>query len=149
MSRRRDLTAGLVFLVLGLGVCAGASRLGFGSVHAPEPGFFPWLGGLALVGLSTALLVQAARRADVAVTPRGDWVRAAWLLAALSLYVPALEPLGYPPATAALCAVTLRVLGVRWPAALGVGVGLGLVTFVLFRRVLGVELPRGVLAFLG
>jgi len=128
---------------------SGASRLGFGSVHAPEPGFFPWLGGLALVGLSMALLFQAARRADVAVASRGDWVRAASLLAALALYVPTLEPLGYPVATAALCAAALRILGVRWPAALSVGLGLAVVTFVLFRRVLGVELPRGVLAFLG
>lgn len=149
MSRRRDLTSGLVFLVLGVGVCVGASRLGFGSVHAPEPGFFPWLGGLSLVGLSMALLVQAARRVDAVVASRGDWGRAASVLAALALYVPALEPLGYPLATAALCAVALRILGVRWPAAVSVGLALAVVTFVLFRRVLGVELPRGVVAFLG
>lgn len=149
MSRRRDLTAGFAFLLLGLGVCLGASRLGFGSVRAPEPGFFPWLGGLTLMGLSIGLLVQAARRAGVAPVSRGDWIRAAWLLAALAIYVPVLEPLGYPPATAALCATALRILGVRWPAALGVGLGLAVATFILFRRVLGVELPPGVLAFLG
>jgi hypothetical protein len=45
--------------------------------------------------------------------------------------------------------VALRILGVRWPAAAGVGFALAVVTFVLFRRVLGVELPRGVVAFLG
>jgi putative tricarboxylic transport membrane protein len=149
VSRRQDLAAGIVFLLLGVGVCVGARRLGFGSVHAPEPGFFPWLGGLALLGLSAALLVQAGRGAGGAIASRGEWVRAASLLAALAFYVPALEPFGYPLATAGLCAVALRILGVRWPVALTVGLGLAAVTFILFRRVLGVELPPGVLAFLG
>jgi hypothetical protein len=71
------------------------------------------------------------------------------LLAALVLYVPVLEPLGYPLATAGLCAVALRILGVRLPVALRVSLGLAVVTFILFRRVLGVELPPGVLALLG
>jgi hypothetical protein len=149
VSRRRDLSASLAFLLLGVGVCVGASRLGFGSVHAPEPGFFPWLGGLALVGLSTALLIQAGCRTGAAIASSGDWIRAALLLAVLVLYVPVLEPLGYTPATAGLCAVALRILGVRWPVALSVGLGLAVVTFILFRRALGVELPPGVLAFLG
>jgi hypothetical protein len=135
--------------LLGVGVCVGASRLGFGSVRAPEPGFFPWLGGLALVGLSTALLAQAARRTGPATGSTGEWARPAMLLAALVLYVPVLDPLGYPLATAGLCAVTLRILGVRLPVALGVSLGLAVVTFILFRRVLGVELPPGVLALLG
>jgi hypothetical protein len=149
VSRRRDFTAGVAFLLLGVGVCVGASRLGFGSVHAPEPGFFPWLGGLALAGLSTALLAQAARRTGPATGSTGEWARPALLLAALALYVPVLEPLGYPLATAGLCAVALRILGVRFPVALSVSLGLAVVTFLLFRWVLGVELPPGVLALLG
>lgn len=149
MSRRRDLIAGLIFLLLGAGVCVGGSRLGFGSFHAPEPGFFPWLGGLTLVGLSAALLVQAGCRAQSRAGSPGAWVRPAWLLLVLVLYVPALEPLGYPLATAGLCALALRILGVRFPVALGVSLGLAAATFILFRRLLGVDLPPGVLAFLG
>ncbi len=149
MSRRRDLTAAFVFLLLGVAACVGGSRLGFGSVRAPEPGFFPWLGGLALIGLSAALLVQAGCRRGAATGSTGAWTRPALLLAALVLYVPVLEPLGYLLATAGLCAVALRVMGVRVPAALSVALGLAAVTFILFRRVLGVDLPPGVLAFFG
>lgn len=149
MSRRRDLTAGLVFVLLGIGVCVGGSRLGFGSVRAPEPGFFPWLGGLALVGLSGALVVQAGCRSDGSAGSAGAWARPAWLLTVLVLYVPMLEPVGYPLATLGLCAVALRILGVRFPVALSVSLGLAVTTFILFRRVLGVDLPLGVLAFLG
>lgn len=149
MSSRGDLTVSLVFLALAVGVCIGASRLGFGSIRAPEPGFFPWLGGLTLLVLSLGLLVQAARRTSAATAPAGAWIRPAVLLAALILYVPAFELFGYPLATTGLCAGALRTLGVRWRSAFGVGLGLAMVTFILFRRILGVELPPGVLAFVG
>lgn len=149
MSSRHDRAASVVFLGLGIGVCAGASRLGFGSVRVPEPGFFPWLGGVALVGLAAGLLVQSLRAGGSVARPAAAWWRPALLLAALVAYVPLLEPVGYPLATAALCAAALRILDARWWASVAVGVGLAAATFVLFRRGLGVELPAGVLAFLG
>ncbi len=150
MSRSRDLIAGVAFLALGLGVCIGAGRLGFGSFRAPEPGFFPWLGGLALVALSGALLVHAARRPGTSEPFGEEWVRPTMLLGALVLYVPILEPVGYPVATAGLCAVALRILRVRrWSIALGVSVALAAGSFLLFRRALGVDLPPGILGFLG
>ena len=146
-----DLNASLVFLAIGVGACVEANRLGFGSVLAPEPGFFPWLGGLALVGLSLALC-RRARRGRAAPLQSGEsgWTRPGILLAALVLYVPLLEPVGYPVATAALCVVALRILGARrWSVMLGVSAALTVGSFVLFRRVLGVELPAGILTFLG
>jgi hypothetical protein len=70
-------------------------------------------------------------------------------LAALALYVPLLEPVGYPIATTALCIVGLRILDARrWPVVAGVSIAIALGSFLLFRRGLGVELPPGVLAFL-
>ncbi len=150
MSGSRDRVSGLVFLALGVGVCAVASRLGFGSFRAPEPGFFPWLGGLALVALSGGLLVHAWRGPATGGSPGAEWGRPAMLFGALILYVPILEPVGYPLATTALCAVALRILRVRlWRVALGVSAVLAVVSFLLFRRALGVELPPGLLVFLG
>lgn len=150
MRQAGDLRASLVFLALGVGVCFEASRLGFGSVQVPEPGFFPWLGGLALAGLSLGLFAQAWRGRGPAVPPAGDWSRPAMLLAALLLYVPLLEPVGYPLATAGLTVVALRILETRrWSVTLGVSVALAVGSFLLFRRGLGVGLPAGVLSFLG
>jgi len=148
MSCRRDLAASLAFFAVGIGVCVGAGRLGFGSVHAPEPGFFPWLGGLTLVGLSACLFVQALRGRSSVTAPKGEWLGPGLLLGALILYVPCLEPLGYPVTTAALCVVVLRVLKTRrWSVTLGASVALALSTYLLFRRVLGIELPPGVFWF--
>ena len=150
MPLSSDVKAGLGFLALGIGVCVEGSRLGFGSVLAPEPGFFPWLGGLVLAGLSVCLLLQARRTRAVAPSPASEWARPALLLAALALYVPLLEPLGYPLTTTGLCVVALRILNARrWPVTLGVSAALALATFFLFNRALGVELPAGTLLFGG
>jgi hypothetical protein len=146
----RDLKASLAFLAVAIGACVGADRLGFGSVLAPEPGFFPWLGGLTLGGLSLVLFVQAWRGRDTAPPATAGSARPAILLAALALYVPLLEPVGYPIVTTALCIVALRILDARrWPVVVGVSIVIALGSFLLFQRGLGVELPLGVLAFLG
>jgi putative tricarboxylic transport membrane protein len=153
MRQESDLKASLVFLALGVWACVEANRLGFGSIHAPEPGFFPWLGGLALSGLSLVLFAQAWRgrgTASPGKPQRGEWTRPTILTGALLLYVPLLEPVGYPVATTALCVVALWILGARrWSVTLCVSAGLAAGSFLLFRRVLGVELPAGILAFLG
>jgi putative tricarboxylic transport membrane protein len=147
VSNRGDRAGGAVFLALGAGVCVHAAGLGFGSVLAPEPGFFPWIGGVTLVVLSACLLFPALAGAGGERAPAGEWRRPAVLLAALALYVPLLEPVGYPLATAALSVVCLRIVrSPRWSVTLGVSAVMAAATFVLFQRLLGVELPAGVLA---
>ncbi len=150
MALDSDVKAGLAFLALGIGVCIVGSRLGFGSVLAPDPGFFPWIGGVTLASLSVCLVVQALRTRAVAQASASGWARPALLLAALVLYVPLLEPLGYPLTTTGLCVVALRILNTRrWPVTLGVSAALALATYFLFNRALGVELPAGTLLFGG
>lgn len=145
-----DLKASLAFLAVAIGACVGASRLGFGSVSVPEPGFFPWISGLTLGGLSLALFGRAWRGRDTAPAAGGGWTRPALLLGALALYVPLLEPVGYPIATTALCIAALRILDTRrWPVTLGVSLLIAMGSFLLFRWGLGVDLPPGLLGFLG
>ena len=146
MGRRSDLGAGLAFLAMGIGACLEAGRLGFGSVHAPEPGFFPWIGGVLLIGLALGLFGWGLVRRAAAAPARGEWARPAMLLGALVLYVPLLEPVGFPVATTALCVVTLRILKTEgWWLTVAVALALAVGTFLLFHRGLGVELPPGAL----
>ncbi|HEU5322878.1 MAG TPA: tripartite tricarboxylate transporter TctB family protein, partial [Methylomirabilota bacterium] len=70
--------------------------------------------------------------------------------AGLAVYVAVLDPVGYVLATSLIAGVILRVLGVRsWRVLGGGSVALSVGTYVLFARVLGVDLPAGLLAPLG
>lgn len=143
MARRESLVA-LFALAFGVAVVVAASRLPFGGIHNPGPGFFPWLLGLVFVLLSLVLLAHAVL-APVAVTesPAGV-LNVLWLLAALAVYVAILDPVGYPIATFLLVLFMLRVLEPqRWSLALVLAVFAAGGSYVLFALWLSVPLPPG------
>lgn len=144
---RRDAVAAVAVLALGASAAVGASKLPFGDVHNPGPGFFPWWLGLVLLLLGAILLVQAVKASAGAAGDGGRPLRVFVLLAVLGLYVVVLEPVGYPLATFLL--VLFMLLGLerhRWPLALAVSVLAAGGSYVLFAVWLGVPLPPGLFA---
>jgi putative tricarboxylic transport membrane protein len=144
--RLGDAIAGGFFLLLGLGAVAGSVQLQIGTPSEPQPGFFPFLGGLGLVILSGLLLVQNWRGHSSGGEPFVEVRRPLIATIGLIAFVILLNPLGYVLATAILSAILLVVLGVRLGlrslltiALLAVG------TYLLFDRVLDVPLPEGIL----
>jgi putative tricarboxylic transport membrane protein len=147
--RSSDTIAAGLFLLLGLGAIAGAIRLEIGTPGEPQPGFFPFLGGLGLTILSVLLIVQDLRGRSLGGEPFVAIRRPLLATVGLVAFVAILDPLGYLVATAALSAVLLTVLGVRWSwrsALTIVLVAAG--SYLLFDRVLDVPLPEGVLGTL-
>ncbi len=144
-----DMIAGGFFLLLGLGAIVGAVRLQVGTPSEPQPGFFPFLGGVGLVVLSSLLLVQDWRGHSSGGEPFVEVRRPLLATAGFIAFVVMLDPLGYVLATAALSVVLLLVLGVRLglrsllPAVL-----LSIGSYLLFDRVLDVPLPEGILGAL-
>ena len=154
MQNRGDIIGSAVLMVIGIGVIIWSIRLRIGTPLMPEPGFFPFIGGLVLAGLSLILLVQGwLMRNKAPQQPReafGEWRRPLILIVSMSVYTAVLEALGYVLPTIALAAVILRVLGVTsWKALILASVGLSVGTYYLFGRLLGIELPAGILSFLG
>ncbi|OGK98642.1 MAG: hypothetical protein A3I14_01145 [Candidatus Rokubacteria bacterium RIFCSPLOWO2_02_FULL_73_56] len=149
---RRDGIAALVLGLVAGAVIHQAAALPFGGARNPGPGFVPWWAGVALAGLSLLLGVQVvrARRGPGArrgvEAARGDWRRVAALLAALALYVVALDPLGYPISTFLLVLLMLRPATRRaLVPALGLAVLAAGGSYVLFAVWLQVPLPPGAL----
>ena len=154
MWSRTDIIESVLLILVGIGVVVESIRLQVGTPLMPQPGFFPLLGGLLLIGLSVTFLVrtwlehgQASRQPQEAF---GELRRPLILVLGMSLYTAVLEWLGYILPTVIITAIILRVLGVTsWKeltlASLGISVG----TYFLFGRLLGIELPSGVLPFLG
>ena len=145
-----DIVGSLLGALTGIAVVVGAIKLRVGTPTSPQPGFFPFLGGVALVVLSVILLVQAWRGRSTGTEAFGEVRRPAILVVGMGVYVAILDPLGYVLATSLIAALILRVLGVTSWRALGMAsIALSVGTYVLFDRLLGIELPAGVLEFLG
>lgn len=154
MRNRRDIVASVLLILLGTGVSIESIRLKVGTPLMPQPGFFPLLGGIFLVGLSVVLFFRAwlglddeARQAQESF---GNLTRPAALVVSMGVYTALLEPVGYLLPTLAIAMVILRVLGVTSWKVIGVAsVLLSVGTYVLFGRVLGIDLPPGILSFIG
>ena len=154
MRNRRDIVASILLILLGMGVIIESIRLKVGTPLMPQPGFFPLLGGLFLVGLSMVLLVRAwLGSGDASQQPReafGELRRPMILVACLAVYAAVMEPVGYILPTVFIAVVVLRVLGVTsWKVVGLASLGLSIGTYVLFGRLLGIDLPAGILSFIG
>jgi hypothetical protein len=139
----------VVLILAGIGVVVESIRLQIGTPLMPQPGFFPFLGGLFLIGLSIVLLVQGwLGRSEQKQEAFGELRRPVILIVSMSIYTALLDPVGYVLPTIAISVLILRVLGVTSWKVLGLAsVGLSVGTYILFGRLLGIDLPAGVLPF--
>jgi putative tricarboxylic transport membrane protein len=144
------LGIGVVVLFDGLRQAESTSASGVGA------GFMPKVVGVLLIGLSLALMVQVARgRLGEADESEGDvdvrqtrWVPLAVCLAAVGVFIGAVEPLGYIIVSSIVFWLTAWALGARHIIRTAViAVVLSLVVYLAFTRLLDIPLPAGFLGF--
>ena len=144
---RRDAIVAAVALAVGAAALYESSKLPFGTIHSPGPGFFPWWTSALIVVLALVLALQAlvSRSNDVG-EGRGRIAKVALLLFALSAYTFLLDPLGYLICTFLLVLFMLRVTDPqRWTVALSMALITAVGSYVVFAVWLSVPLPRGIL----
>ncbi len=146
MRKPGEIAVGLGFLAIGIVFAVSSIRLKIGVPTEPQPGFFPFFDGIILIVLSGLFLVQAWRgRAGDSPAFGKVWGPAIVVLT-LILYVATLETLGYLITTAILSAIVLRVMETKPLVLVLVSLILAVVSYLLFDRLLGVTLPRGLMA---
>jgi putative tricarboxylic transport membrane protein len=146
MRSLSDVWGSLFCGCLGIGFIVGSIKLRLGTATEPQPGFFPFLGGIFLFLLSSILFVRALRGCT-GETTFGNLRRPAILILGLVFYVSLLDSVGYIIATTCLAAIVLLVMDTqpRWLVA-GTSLSLALVTYFLFNQLLGMPLPGGILS---
>jgi putative tricarboxylic transport membrane protein len=150
MRNKRDVIASVFLILIGIAVIVWSIRLQVGTLLRPMPGFFPFLVGFGMIALSLILLVQGWLGRSTAPKAYGRWQGPLKMVAGLAVYSVVLDPLGYILSTIFIAAITLRILGVLSWKVIGVSsVALSVSVYFLFTRLLGVELPAGILSFLG
>jgi len=146
MRKPGEIAVGICFLGIGIGFMIGAIRLQIGKPTEPQPGFFPFLGGVILIVLSAIFLFQAQLGRTGETQAFGRLRSPGIVVLGLILYVAGLQSLGYVLATALLSAAVLRVLETKFRMLLPVSLLLAIGSYILFDRLLGVTLPGGLLA---
>lgn len=149
--RGRELAAAAVLLAFGLFAVTQARGLRFGTVAAPGPGFFPLCLSAALCVVGIGLLVRARRLAPAgAPAPRVAVRRfaVAGTLGALLAYALVLERLGFLLATFLLLGFFFKALQRQsWLVVVSGSLAGALLSWLVFKIWLGVNLPGGLLSF--
>jgi hypothetical protein len=154
--RTRDLISAPLLILVSIGTCIMAYRLGLGSGSSPGPGFAAFgiasLLGLMSVYLFVKALIQSLREGKrPEEVPRIAWSKPMLILVTLAGYGMFLNTLGFPFCTLLLMMLLVCVFG-RQRLRLAVTVSILTVfsSYALFVMGLGLPLPMGSLwYFLG
>lgn len=145
--RSIEIALALTTMLFGVIVIYGSIQAGITwGIEGPRAGFFPFYLGLLIVGGSLVTIVQ------VLLAPDRDRVFAEWgqLRLVLAVIVPAGIYVALIPWTGIYVASALLILvfmigigryNLLW--SLAVGLGLPIITFVVFERLFLIPLPKG------
>jgi len=147
--RNNDFQSSLFCLCIGLVFIGGGLKMGIGPLNAPGPGFFPAAIGGVFSSMSVVLFVTAVRRKEAAPKPtfwkrEGSWVKIFPSLLSLVFYLAFLDFLGYLLTTSLFIFFLLKFVGKKgWGASILMALIVSAGSYAMFRKGLGVLLPRG------
>jgi hypothetical protein len=144
------MTAAIVLFLFGGITTLLSLQLSVGTLRAPGSGFFPFVLGLMLMGLSAghALRLHLAGRElpTGPETDRKDGVSTRQVLRFMGAVVAGtalLEPLGFLLVSFLLMVALLWGLGIRWHVSGLIALPTALGSYLLFVQWLQIPLPRG------
>jgi len=148
--RNRDFFSSLIFIALGTIFCTGGLKYKLSHFGSPGAGFFPFLFGLVLIGLSVGLLIVSAtelKKPSENFFPQKDSLRKILLAAgALLAYILGLPYTGFLLITFLFIVFMFRFIEpANWPPTLLAAFLTSAISFVIFELWLGVQLPKGFL----
>ena len=144
------MLGGLLLFLVGIGAIIGAIQLKVGLPTEPQPGFFPFVGGIVLVILSAIIFVQGWLKSDGERVVFGKVGRPALILAVMVALVAVLDLVGYVICTIVASGLILRILSVKsWRVLILTSLCMSMGTYMLFDKLLGINLPVGFLSRLG
>jgi len=150
MKNTGDVVGSFFLFFLGSGAVIGAIRLHVGSPTEPQPGFFPFLGGISLIVLSSIIFLKRGVGQSQKKVVFGEVGRPVLLLVVMIALVAVLDRVGYVIGTFVASGLILRILNVKsWRTVILTSLCLSFGTYILFDKLLGIELPVGILVRLG
>ena len=151
--RLHDSVLAALFFVLAVAVVVTARGFPPSPGQPVGPGLFPTVVGVCLALASVGLFVRSLRMAgprtwlDFAPELRRPRLLMGFVLAPLAVlfYLLASERIGFLPCSLVILLALFTAYGVRPRVGVPVAVGMSLVIYFLFSRLLSVPLPPGIL----
>ncbi|WP_062229338.1 tripartite tricarboxylate transporter TctB family protein [Aureimonas frigidaquae] len=139
---RRDITAGLIFIVIAAGFAVEAMNYQLGTALRMGPGFMPLMLAGGLAGFGLLIAIQGFRRHDDTVSEPVAWRGILLICLALAVFGYAARSLGLVPIVA-LCTF-LSALASRnnsIVSALIMAAAMSALCYLIFKIGLGITLP--------
>ncbi len=153
-----DVQSGVFLLILAVLFCFESYRLRLGTPGVPLSGFFPFLNGIILVVLSAFYIVNSFSRKirenqkeQVNGTSRnGGGIKTRnvpLFISAILVYTFLMEKIGFLICTILLMLFMFRLGKSRWFPSLTISLAVAFVSYFIFNKLLGANLPRGLWSF--
>jgi putative tricarboxylic transport membrane protein len=145
--RTADIVCGMLLVVVAVVVLAEGLRLGIGwSTDGPQPGFFVFYLGVALLASAALIVVLAARRGATSrrFVAAGQFRLVAMVFLPAAVMVVLTGIVGLYVSGAVYLAAYMRWIGRHsWASILLVAIGIPVATFLIFEVWFLVPLPKG------
>lgn len=151
---KRDITAGFIFILLGLFIGSMSLGLGYSSEYGPGPGFMPFWLAVILIVFSLLMMISAFKslRAGNEPIPEDLLMFTNPLavfggLGTLFLVAVILETVGFVISASIAIAIYVKLVKPEylWTRSMAFGLVSSIVIYGLFNFILGINLPKGVL----
>jgi len=153
MNRKWAFAGEVLFscLILACGIVAltGSVQLGVGSLSQPGTGLFPFFAGLMIIiAASMAIVNSITGKASESefILKKNGFGTLAGIIVVFAGWILAMPALGYVVVTFTAVLALAKLLSLEgWLKPLGLSAATSLATYILFDRLLYLDLPRGLL----
>ncbi|MBR0754370.1 tripartite tricarboxylate transporter TctB family protein [Bradyrhizobium jicamae] len=142
-----ELWGGLIGLGLGIFVVQSGLKLKLGTIHEPGPGFVLFYAGILICAFAATIVVAALTEGGPTFGSRwkdARWAKPVIVIACLTAFAFALDPLGFLLAAIPLTLLLMRQIDpVRWSLAVPISILVPTGIWWLLKHALGIQLPSG------
>src|SRR3954447_10002613 len=142
-----ELWGGLIGLALGVFVIRSGIKLKLGSINDPGSGYVLFYTGILMCLFALTIILAAVTEGGPSFASRWEgarWTKPLVIIACLTAFSFALEPLGFLLSSIPLMLLLLRLIDpVRWTLAIPIAALVPLGMWWVLKRLLLIQLPSG------
>ncbi|QOZ23380.1 tripartite tricarboxylate transporter TctB family protein [Bradyrhizobium sp. CCBAU 51753] len=142
-----ELWGGLIGLALGVFVIWSGLKLKLGTINDPGSGYVLFYTGILMCAFAASIIVSAVTEGGPSFASRWEharWSKPVLVIACLTAFAFALEPLGFLLSAIPLMLLLLRLIDpVRWSVAIPIAILAPLGMWWMLKHLLSIQLPHG------